>query len=150
MSLLLALALISEPASAGSPAAPAPLAAQAGPRNIPVGDPLRRQLLDTLRPAIQRDLGGQAVQFMVDRLRVQGDWAFYAGSIQQPNGRPIDFSRTRYASEIEEGFFDGPGTYALLRRNGGSWRVVTFVVGPTDVAYLAWPDEYRAPAALFD
>lgn len=150
MSLLFVLALISAPLSAGSaPAAPPP-AVQAGPRNVPVGDPMRRPILDALRPAIQRDLGGQPVQFMVDRLRIQGDWAFYAGSIQQPNGRPIDFSKTRYASALEEGFFDGPGTYALLRRTAGAWRVVTFVVGPTDVAYLGWPDEHGAPMSLFE
>ena len=150
MSLLLALALISAPLPAASATVTPPPAVQAGPRNVPVGDPQRRLILDGLRPAIQRDLGGQPVQFMVDRLRVQGDWAFYAGSIQQPNGRPIDFSKTRYASAVEEGFFDGPGTYALLRRTAGAWRVVTFVVGPTDVAYLGWPDEHGAPMSLFE
>ena len=150
MSLLLALALISAPLSAGSVTTTPAAAIQAGPRNVPVGDPLRRPILDALRPAIQSDLGGQPVQFMVHRLRVQGDWAFYAGPIQQPNGRPIDFGKTRYASALENGVFDGPGTYALLRRQGGRWRVVTFVIGPTDVAWLAWPDEFNAPAALFD
>jgi hypothetical protein len=149
MSLLLALALISGPLSATSAATSPPPAIQAGPRNVPVGDPLRRPILDGLRPAIEDDLG-QPVQFMVDRLRVQGDWAFYAGSIQQPNGRPIDFSRTRYASALENGVFDGPGTFGLLRRSAGAWRVVTFVVGPTDVAWLGWPDEYNAPMSLFE
>ena len=149
MSVMLLSLLLAGPMTA--PAVPAPAAVLQGTvRNIPVGDPLRRPILDALRPAIQRDLDGQAVQFMVDRLRVQGDWAFYAGSIQQPNGRPIDFSRTRYASALENGVFDGPGTYALLRRSAGSWRVVTFVVGPTDVAYLDWPDAHGAPSALFD
>ncbi|WP_309627663.1 hypothetical protein [Brevundimonas sp.] len=149
MSVILISALIAGPMAA-TPVAPPVTVAQAGPRSVPVGDPLRRPILDALRPAIQRDLGGQPVQFMVDRLRVQGDWAFYAGSIQQPNGRPIDFSKTRYASALEEGFFDGPGTFALLRRSAGTWRVVGFVVGPTDVAYLAWPDEYGAPQTLFE
>jgi hypothetical protein len=149
MSLMLLPLLIAGPMA--TPAGTAPSAVvQSAVRDIGVGDPLRRPLLDTLRPAIQRDLGGQAVQFMVHRLRVQGDWAFYAGTIQQPNGRPIDFGKTRYAGALENGVFDGPGTYALLRRQGGRWRVVTFVIGPTDVAYLAWPDEYRAPAALFE
>jgi len=149
MSLMLLPLLIAGPMATTAGTAPSAVV-QSAVRDIGVGDPLRRSLLDTLRPAIQRDLGGQAVQFMVDRLRVQGDWAFYAGSIQQPNGRPINFSRTRYASALENGVFDGPGTFALLRRSAGAWRVVTFVVGPTDVAWLAWPDEFNAPAALFD
>jgi len=134
-------------AAAGPVAAPA--AVQAGGREVPVGDPLRRQLLDSLRPQVQRDLGGQPVQFMVDRLRLQGDWAFYSGSIQRPDGGAIDFSRTRYAGALREGVFDGPGMFALLRRVDGGWRVVTFVIGPTDVAYLDWPAAYGAPDSLF-
>lgn len=148
MSVILISALIAGPMTA-APVAPPAVVVQAGPRSVPVGDPLRRTLLNTLRPSIEDELN-QPVQFMVDRLRIQGDWAFYAGSIQQPNGRPIDFSKTRYASALENGVFDGPGTFALLRRTAGAWRVVTFVVGPTDVAYLAWPDEHGAPMRLFE
>lgn len=148
MSVMLLVCLLAGPMM--PPAEPVPGAViQGSVRNIEVGDPLRRQILDGLRPAIQRDLDGLSVQFMVNRLRVQGDWAFYAGSIRQPNGRPIDFSRTRYASALENGVFDGPGTFALLRRSAGRWRVVTFIVGPTDVAYLDWPDAHGAPEALF-
>jgi len=148
VSVILISALIAGPMTA-APVAPPAVVVQAGPRSVPVGDPLRRTLLNTLRPSIEDELN-QPVQFMVDRLRVQGDWAFYAGSVQQPNGRPIDFSKTRYASALENGVFDGPGTFALLRRTAGTWRVVTFVVGPTDVAYLAWPDEHGAPMRLFE
>jgi hypothetical protein len=148
VSVILISALIAGPMTA-APVAPPAVVVQAGPRSVPVGDPLRRTLLNTLRPSIEDELN-QPVQFMVDRLRVQGDWAFYAGSVQQPNGRPIDFSKTRYASALENGVFDGPGTFALLRRTAGVWRVVTFVVGPTDVAYLAWPDEHGAPMRLFE
>lgn len=147
--MMLALAsvlLVAQPAETPTPQRAAFV--QSRTRDIGVGDPLRRPLLDALRPSIQRDLG-QPVQFMVDRLRVQGDWAFFDGSVQQPNGRPIDFSRTRYREEIDEGFFDGPHTYALLRRSGNKWNVVSFVVGPTDVAYMGWPDEYGVPASLF-
>lgn len=149
MSLMLLPLLLAGPMAAPAMTA-APAVVQSAARNIGVGDPLRRPILDALRPALQRDLDGQAMQFVVDRLRVQGDWAFYAGSIQQPNGRPIDFSQTRYASALKNGVFDGPGTYALLRRSAGGWRVVTFVVGPTDVAWLGWSDAHGAPDALFD
>ena len=148
MSVILISALIAGPMTA-APVAPPAVVVQAGPRFVPVGDPLRRTLLNTLRPSIEDELN-QPVQFMVDQLKIQGDWAFYAGSVQRPDGRPIDFSKTRYASALENGVFDGPGTFALLRRSAGAWRVVTFVVGPTDVAYLAWPDEHGAPMRLFE
>lgn len=148
MSVILISALIAGPMTA-APVAPPAVVVQAGPRSVPVGDPLRRTLLNTLRPSIEDELN-QPVQFMVDRLRVQGDWAFYAGSIQQPNGRPIDFSMTRYASALENGVFDGPGTYGLMHRVKGRWTVTVFVIGPTDVAYIGWPDEYGAPMSLFE
>lgn len=147
MSLLFLTALLTAPMAAASVPQPG-VVAQGVVRSVTVGDPLRRTLMDALRPTIERDLG-QPVQFMVEELKVQGDWAFYGGRPQQPNGRPIDFSRTRYADRLENGVFDGGGaTWALLRRSGGQWRVVNFVVGPTDVAYLAWVDQHGAPAAL--
>lgn len=141
-------AACSEPASATQPS-PSASQAQASNRNIAVGDPLRRLLLDAIRPGIQAEIG-QPVQFVVDTLRTRGDWAFYAGRIQQPNGRPIDFARTPYAERLKQGVFDGPGTYAVLHRVSGRWQLVDFVVGPTDVAYLDWPEAHGAPTALFE
>lgn len=149
MSVLFLSLLLVGPMAPPSATVAAPVAVQAAVQTVPVGDPRRRVLLDTIRPAIEQRVG-QPVQFMVDVLRVQGDWAFYAGSIQQPNGRPIDFSRTSYAEQLEEGMFDGPGTYALLQRVGGRWRLVDFVVGPTDVYYLGWPDQFGVPMRLFE
>ncbi|MFY7853665.1 MAG: hypothetical protein ACOVQ6_18000, partial [Brevundimonas sp.] len=61
---LFALSLLLAAPSAGIAVEPAPVVAPPQARNVPVGDPLRRRLLDALRPAIQRDLGGQPVQFM--------------------------------------------------------------------------------------
>jgi hypothetical protein len=119
----------------------APVFAQQAVVDVGVGHPLRKPILDGLRPAIEADLG-QRVVFVVSDLRVQGDRAFFAGRPQRPDGRAIDFSRTRYAEALEQGVFDGPGTYALLRRIGGRWTVETFVIGPTDVAWSGWPEEF--------
>lgn len=148
MSIILISALIAGPMAA-APVAPPVAVIQAGPRAVRVGDPLRRTLLDTLRPSIEDELN-QPVQFMVDQLKIQGDWAFYAGSVQRPDGRPIDFARAGFAEQIAEGMFDGPATYGLMHRVGGRWTVTVFVIGPTDVAYLGWPDAYGAPMSLFD
>jgi len=122
---------------------------QARPLDVGPGQPLRRVLLDALRQRLQADVG-QPVQFVVHRLRMQGDWAFYAGDIQTPSGRPIDFRRTRYAERVADGTFDGPSTVALLRRTGGRWRVVAFAVGATDVAEAGWPEEHGVPQALVE
>lgn len=150
MSLILLSALVGAPLTPAPVAAPPAVAvAQSAPRSVPVGDPLRRPLLDALRGEVEAELD-QPVQFVVQTLKVQGDWAFYAGEVQGPGGRAIDFGRTPYAEAIAEQMFDGPGTFALLRRQGGRWTVVTHVIGPTDVAYVGWHDEYGAPERLFD
>lgn len=148
MSLLLISLLLAGPMAPAAEPAPGTVS-QGAVRAVPTGDPQRRVLLDTIRPALEARIG-QPVQFVVDTLQTQGDWAFYAGRIQQPNGRSIDFSTTPYAEALEEGMFDGPSTYALLQRRGNGWRLVDWVVGPTDVTYAGWPGEYGAPESLFE
>lgn len=125
------------------------MAALAGASDIGVADPQRRVLLNALRPAVERDLM-QKVKFVVRTLRRQDRWAFAHVVPQTPTGGAIDFRRTHHAERVEAGIFDGPDVYALLEQKDGRWIVRDFVVGPTDVAYLAWPDEYGAPMGLFD
>ena len=149
MSILLLSLLLAGPMASAHEASKAAPVVQSGVRNIPVGDPLRRILLDTLRTPVADELN-QPVQFVVDQLKVQGDWAFYAGKVQRPDGRAIDFARAGFAEQIAEGMFDGPATYGLMRRIGGRWTVTVYVIGPTDVAYIGWPDEYGAPETLFE
>ena len=69
---------------------------------------------------------------------------------QKLNGKPIDFTRTRYAEQIREGIFDGETIYALLEHHAGRWTVRDFVIGPTDVHYAGWPDEFGVPYTLLD
>jgi hypothetical protein len=136
------------PATAAAPTHKAQAARSVQPRDILRGDPLRRVLLDALRPSIERDLA-QPVQFVVKTLRKQSGWAFVVATAQAKSGAPIDFRRTRYAEALREGAFDGGTVFALLEEVGAGWRVRDFVVGPTDVAYAAWPEEFGAPSALF-
>lgn len=118
------------------------------PRDIGVGDPLRATLLDALRPTIEKDLG-QKVKFVVRTLRKQNQWAYVVAVPQKPDGKRIDFSKTRYADYIAEGTFDSEDIYALLENAGETWRVRDFVIGPTDVYYSGWPSEFGAPYPLF-
>ena len=112
------------------------------PTPIKTGNPLRKVLLDVLRPAIEKDLG-QKVKFEVKILNTQGEWAFYGGSALTPAGKPIDLKTTRYRKDANE--MDGPSVYALLRKKAGRWKLTKFVVGPTDVAWDIWDQEYGAP-----
>ena len=121
--------------------------AQSQPYTPEQGSAERQLIMDTVRPLVERDLN-QKVMFKVSRLSVQQGWAFMIVTPQQPDGRAIDFSRTRYARDYEQGMFSDV-VIALLRKQAGRWRVVQYVLGPTDVPYEGWPRRYRAPRAIF-
>lgn len=110
-------------------------------------DPLRPVLLDTVRPAMEMELGTE-VQFVVDTLQVDGSWGFLAGSIQNPDGSPIDFSQTDYADLEAEGAFDGPTVRALLFKLKKRWYVEAFSIGATDVVEAGWPEEFGVPCSV--
>lgn len=110
-------------------------------------NPLRKVLLDAVRPAVEDDVG-VPVQFVVDVLQVEGRWAYLAGTAQQKDGSPIDFDGTQFAEAIEEGMFDGPTVKALLQKSGKSWRVTAYNIGATDVVEAGWPDEFGVPCSV--
>ena len=120
-------------------------AAMAEPREVPRGDPERRALLDTVRPAVEVDVQG-AVEFTVDRLAIEDGWAVFFGAMQHPGGLPIDCAATRYARDCD--FMDGFSVFALLKDEGRRWRLVDLGVGPTDAFFTGWPEAYGAPCSL--
>ncbi len=107
----------------------------------------RRAILDALRVPVQKDLK-QKVVFVVDRLKVQGDWAFLRGAPRGLNDRPIDYRKTPFAETIRAGAFDD-GIVALLHRKGRKWRVVQYAIGATDVPWVDWGKRFKAPSAIF-
>ncbi len=114
-----------------------------------VGSKLRKAVLDGLRPSIEKDLK-QKVIFKVDEMRVYKGWAFVHVHPIQPNGKPINFKKTKYAESLEQGMFDGDSTYALLKQTGSKWRVKEFAIGPTDVVWSNWMEApHYAPRAVF-
>jgi hypothetical protein len=114
---------------------------------VPRGSPLRATLMDALRPTFEAESNGP-VEFVVDRLTVWRDWAFAEVRPQRPGGQRIDWRRTRYREAVESDTFSNV-SFALLRRQGGSWILQEFVIGPTDVAWIEWQQRFRLPEALF-
>lgn len=109
----------------------------------------RQAIMDALREPAEKDIGRRVI-FKVERLRVAGDWAYARVSPIQPNGDEIDFSKTRYREQVEEGAFDPQGE-ALLRLEDDGWTVLEWVFGGTDVASAMWPEKYRRmPKSLLE
>ncbi len=123
------------------------LSAQQRAYSPKIGSAERAAVLGTLRSAVQQEIK-KPVVFKVDHLKVQDGWAFMRGVPQQSSGKPVDYRGTPYEEAIKEGIFDD-WICALLRKEGGKWKVVTYALGATDVPYLRWKEEYRAPSDIF-
>ena len=122
--------------------------AQEKPHSPPAGSPERAAILDAARAPAERDLG-KPVQFVVKQLEVLDAWAFVHARMQSPGGQAIDYAGTPYAEAAEHGL-KSSSYAALLQRHGASWTAVTYSLGPTDVAWLGWAEQYGAPQALFE
>lgn len=114
--------------------------AQAEPFEPPRGSELRRELLDTIRPLAEYDLGAP-VEFFVYEIMVDGDIAFARMLAQRPGGVELDMTDTpmvrwRYAEPYN---FDGPRFEVFYIRTETRWQITDFGMGSTDV----WWSGYR-------
>src|SRR5215216_1223901 len=121
--------------------------AQIEPYTPKAGSAERKAIMDSLRVPVLKRLQ-KPVVFKVDHLKVQLGWAFMRGVPQQPDGKPMDYTGTGYEQAKKDGIFDD-WICALLRKRGGKWEVVKFVIGATDVVYIGWDEEFKAPAEIF-
>lgn len=111
------------------------------------GSAERREILDALRGPIEKELN-QKVIFVVNTFNVKGTWAFVSGEPQSEEGGRPDYTGTIYQEAAESDAFDD-NFFALLRKTSGGWKLVTKAIGCTDVCYLEWWTDYKAPKAIF-
>lgn len=112
------------------------------------GDPLRKVLLNAARPHFGAETGGP-VEFVVHRLTVYSGFAFGHVTVQRPGGRKIDWTKTKYAEDIRNGIFDPGASFFLLKHGDNGWGMVDYAVGPTDLTWDGWRQEFQLPIALF-
>lgn len=109
--------------------------------------PERKQVLDALRIPVAQELK-QDIIFKVDHYKAEGDWAFVSASPKNKDGGAPNWKITKYQKFIDNGDFED-GIYALLKKTGGKWTVVTYLMNCHDVCYLNWAEDYKAPQSLF-
>lgn len=112
------------------------------------GSKLRKELLETWRTALRKDLRGRKILFQVRTLKVDGKWAFADVEILDSNGRRMDWNATAYEQQVADGFMD-QCSQCLFFKKGNHWSVKTMAIGPTDVAWLDWPEKFGAPKSIF-
>ncbi len=103
--------------------------------------------MNALRVPIEKELK-QKVQFSIQTIKVQGIWAFVNGAPQNSSGGEPNYKNTPYQDAIDSGAFEN-NFQALLKKTGGRWRVVTYAIGCTDVCWIGWDEEFKAPKAVF-
>ena len=98
--------------------------------------------------------GIQAELEMDVRLKIEtqhqtDQWAFLTGIPLSTTGNYIDYSQTKFASDVREGYFDD-GFAALTQKNqkSGNWKLVTLSLGATDAPFVDWPEQYGVPKSL--
>ncbi|MCO6509213.1 MAG: hypothetical protein J5I65_00300 [Aridibacter famidurans] len=111
------------------------------------GSKVRKDITDALRVPVKKELK-QEVVFVIDELNVDGNWAFLGGAPSKPGGGAPDYGATEYQEAIDGDFFDN-NIFALFRKTGGKWKVVTYLIGCTDVCYATWWRDHKAPKSIF-
>ena len=112
----------------------------AAPAAAQVSGAQRREILDAIRPPVERRLGGR-VEFVVERIAVRDGWALVIADPQRPGGGRFD-GRRIFGADFDH--MDGLTINAILRRSRGRWRLVDHVIGPTDVWYCGVQGPPRA------
>lgn len=112
----------------------------------PTGSDERKAIMDALRPVCEQDLK-QKVIFKVELLKVSGPWAAARVTPLQPNGSPINYLKTHYREDVQQGAFDSGGEALLVFKNG-AWRLLKWRFGATDTELPEWLEKYGAPVGL--
>ncbi|ROU01085.1 hypothetical protein EAT49_11200 [Histidinibacterium lentulum] len=81
-------------------------------------------------PTGEREIGVPVI-FVVTTLNTDGTWAHLQGRPVNPDGSPIDWSRTNVGREMA-GDMMSDVAMVLTRKVGEGWGVVDQVFGPTD------------------
>ena len=111
------------------------------------GSAERTAILAALRVPVEKELK-QKIQFSVENFKSNGVWAFISGDPKSSSGGKPNYKNTPYQEAIEADMFDN-NFFALLKKTGGKWKVVTHAIGCTDVCYADWWKKYKAPKAIF-
>lgn len=111
------------------------------------GSEERTAILEALRIPVEKELK-QEIVFAPSEFNVLGNWAFVGGEPLAKSGGKPNYKGTIYEQDVKDGLFDD-NFFALLKKTGNQWKVVTYALGCTDVCYAIWWEEYKVPKEIF-
>ena len=122
-------------------------AASAQVETPPQGSPVRAAILNAIRGIAVAEFGGP-IEFVVNDIRVLGEWAFADVHPQRPGGGEIFYTYTRYQAAWDAGALDQTAV-VLLRETPAGWLVYEYDFGATDVTWMPWMELYPVPPEVF-
>ncbi|WP_370947966.1 hypothetical protein AB5J62_10345 [Amycolatopsis sp. cg5] len=124
------------------------------PESLIPGDPVRDAVLQAAVARLDEYFGDR-VQVAVEQLNIMGNWVFLHGRMHGTEGGRPYYAGTVYENRRQDGVMSDVYAVLLKKSDEGrpdvarSWRVSDYAIGPTDVAWMEWPDRHQAPPALF-
>lgn len=85
--------------------------------------PERKIILDTVRPMVEKLLN-PPVTFVVDTIRIAGDYAYLRATPIRPTGEAVDAARTNLKNKNV-----GVLTQIVLKKEAGAWKFVDGTIG---------------------
>ena len=115
------------------------------------GSDERKTQMDLLRGQLTPKFKGQKLIFesIGNFYKSNGEWAVVYVNVYQEGGKPVDFINSAYKELYEEETIDSNGIFALFKKVGKSWTIVTRIDFPTDVPIGCWWKEFNAPKSIF-
>ncbi len=107
----------------------------------------RMAIMNALRVPVEKELK-QRVQFTIKNFKMTDTWAFINGEPLNLKSVKPDYADTPYQKAIDAGAFEN-NYQALLKKTAGKWKVVTYLIGCTDVCWLGWDKKFKASPAIF-
>ncbi len=108
---------------------------------------VEKAVVEALRKPVEKEMT-IPVSLKSDLFKTVDNYAFVVATMQQPDGRQMDFTKTPFKEAAEAGGYSD-NVCGLLQKENGAWNILAIAVGSTDVPCVCWWKEYDVPRTLF-
>ncbi|WP_410658818.1 hypothetical protein [Amycolatopsis sp. lyj-112] len=129
--------------------------AQSFPESLGFDTSVREAIFEAATARLHKAFGDR-VQVEVEHFDRIGPWVFLRGRMHGTDGERPYYAGTAYEARRADGTMSD--VYVILLKKADdesadndprSWRLADYAIGPTDVAWLTWPDKHEVPRVLF-